>query len=83
MKAINESPGIVFLTVSDKVASSIISISVLTFYISVVLVVGQFLRTFCSGGAQTVVLKEMPYPDDLLLLCEAIVVSRLQNKLER
>ncbi len=79
----DESPGIVFLTVNDKVASTFISFSVLTFYLSVVLVVGQFLRNFCKGGAQTVVLKEMPFPDDLLLLCQAIVVSRSQNKLER
>ena len=29
------------------------------------------------------ILKEMPYPDDLLLICNSVVSSRLENKLER
>lgn len=49
--------GIVFITVSDKVTTSLIHYSIITLYISVVLVVGQFLRGFFKGGAYTVVMK--------------------------
>ncbi len=75
--------GIVFFTFSDRVTSSLIKYSVLTFYISIVLVIGQFLRGFFSGVAYKVMLQEMPYPDDLLLICEGVVSSRLENNLKR
>ena len=45
--------------------------------------IGQFLRSFFSGGAYKVIIQEMPYPDDLLLICEGVVSSRLENKLKR
>lgn len=75
--------GLVFFTVSDKVTSSLISYSVLTFYISVVFVVGSFLRSFFSGTAYKVVLQEMPYPDDLILICEGIQTSRVEENFKR
>ena len=72
-----------FYTVSDKVTSSLISYSVLTFYISIVLVIGNYLRGFFSGTAYKVILQEMPYPDDIILICEAIVSSRLEENFKR
>lgn len=48
----NTNRGIVFFTASDKVTSQLIQYSVLTFYISIVLVVGRYLRGFFSKGAE-------------------------------
>ncbi len=82
-QASHVSNGIAFYTASDKVTTQLIQYSVLTFYTAIVLVVGRYLRGFFSKGAEKVILKEMPYPDDLILICESVVSSRLEDKLER
>jgi hypothetical protein len=76
--------GIVWITISDKVIPYLLQYSVLTFYISVVLVVGRIMRTsLFEVGSHQIFIKWMSKPDELLLLCEAIHISRLENNTKR
>ena len=79
-----EETGIIWVTISDKVVPYLLEYSVLTFYISVVLVVGSLIRsTVFEVSSHRVFIKCMSKPDQLLLLCEAIHISRLQNDTTR
>ena len=80
LKKINKSgipeKGLVFHTFSDKASSSTSGYSVLTFYVSFVLLAGTYVRNFFSGEAEKVSLTEMPNPEDIINLCEGVLVSR-------
>jgi hypothetical protein len=61
--------GIIWVTISDRIVPYLIQYSVLTFYISVVLVVGRLIRTtLFEVGADQIFIKRMSKPDQLLLL---------------
>jgi len=64
-----EETGILWVTISDKVIPYLIQYSVLTFYISVVLVVGKLIRSATFAiGPDKIFIKRMSKPDQLLLL---------------
>ena len=75
--------GLIFFTWSEKVSGSLATYSVVTFYIIVVLGVGRGLRSGLEIGPESIFVKDMPKPDSLLLICEGILISRLENNLER
>ena len=68
--------GIKFHVFSDKVSSTTSGRSILTLYISFVLVVGNYVRNFFAGQPEKIRLTEMPYSDKIINLCEGIKVSR-------
>ena len=68
--------GLVFHTFSDKASSSTSGYSVLTFYVSFVLLAGTYVRNFFSGEAEKISLTELPNPEDIINLCEGVLVSR-------
>ena len=68
--------GLVFHTFSDKASSSTSGYSVLTFYVSFVLLAGTYVRNFFSGEAEKVSLTELPNPENIINLCEGVLVSR-------
>ena len=72
---INEE-GIKFHVFSDKASSTTSGTSILTLYISFVLVVGNFVRNFFAGQPEKIRLTEMPYTENIINLCEGIKVSR-------
>ena len=72
---INEE-GIKFHVFSDKVSSTTSGTSILTLYISFVLVVGNYVRNFFAGQPEKIRLTEMPYTENIIILCEGIKVSR-------
>ena len=72
---INEE-GIKFHVFSDKVSSAVSGQSILTLYISVVLLVGTYVRNFFAGEPEKIRLTEMPYSEQIINLCEGIRVSR-------
>ena len=68
--------GLVFHVFSDKVSSSTSGYSVLTFYVSFVLLAGTYVRNFFTGEPQKISLTELPNPESLINLCEGVLVSR-------
>jgi hypothetical protein len=68
--------GLIFHIFSDKVSSSTSGYSVITFYVSLILLAGTYVRNFFSGEAEKIKLTELPNPESLLNLCEGIQVSR-------
>jgi hypothetical protein len=53
------------------------TLSVVTFYFSVVYLAGRLLRTVTSGSASNIIMTEMPHPDQLIAMCEAIYKTRM------
>ena len=72
----NQTEGITFHLFSDKVSKSTSGYSVLTFYVSFILLCGTYGRNFFSGEPQKIKLTELPHPEDIIDLCEGINVAR-------
>jgi hypothetical protein len=72
----NQTEGIVFHVFSDKVSSSISGYSILTFYVSFILLAGTYVRNFFAGQPTKITLTEMPYCQEIINLCEGIKISR-------
>jgi piezo-type mechanosensitive ion channel component 1/2 len=82
-KTRGQSNGLVFFTWSEKVTSQLIAYSLVTFYIVVVLGIGRAIRSIIQTGSEQIFIKDMPKPDSLILICEGVLISRLENNLER
>lgn len=54
-----------------------LDISVTTFYISIVFVLGKLIRAMLSGGANNIYMNEMPVPDYLINICHGIYIARV------
>ena len=72
-----------FHTLSDKVSSYVSEYSVLTFYVTVILLLGNYIRNFFTGQPEKIMLTEMPEPEKLINLCEGIKQSRYSFELEK
>ena len=68
--------GIKFHVFSDKVSSTTSGKSILTLYVSFVLLVGTYVRNFFAGQPEKIRLTEMPYSKEIINLCEGIRISR-------
>ena len=78
-----EPSGIEFHTFSDKVSSYTAGYDILTFYVTFVLLAGNYVRNFFAGQPEKIMLTEMPEPDKLINLCEGIKTSRYSFELEK
>lgn len=68
--------------VSEKSRTSFLAgYSLITLYVSVVLVAGNIIRGAFSGNYTTIMYEEMPNPTPLLKLCDGIGVARYENDL--
>ena len=72
-----------FHTFSDKISDVTSGYSVMTFYITFVLLAGSYVRDFFSGGPEEIILSELPDPSKLVSLCEGIKISRNSFDLEK
>lgn len=70
-----------FYIVSDKYSSALLGYSVLGFYITIVYVAGKLARGIMSGGVDLIFIQDMPYPDKLIKICEAITLARIEKDL--
>jgi hypothetical protein len=68
--------GMKFHVFSDQVSSTTSGQSILTFYLSFVLLVGTYVRNFFAGQPEKIMLTEMPHSEEIINLCEGIRVSR-------
>ena len=65
-----------FFIVSDKYSPLTFGFSIITIYTSVILLIATFIRGLFSGQVWLLEFTEMLKPDDLLLICDSIVIAR-------
>jgi len=75
--------GVLFYAFSDQVSPSIFSYSILTLYLSYILVIGTYLRMFFSHEAEKIIYTEMPESSGLINLCEGIKISRYKQEFKK
>ena len=61
---------------SDKVSETTSGYSVLTFYITFVLLAGSYIRDFLANEPEKIMLEELPHPKKIVELCEGIKIAR-------
>ena len=64
---------------SETISPTTSNYSVFAFYTAVILVFGEYVRDFCSGEPEKVMLNELPEPEKLIHLCEGINIARNSN----
>ena len=76
--------GPAFVVVAEKNTgtSSLSSGGVISFYLTIVLVVGTALKSGLLAPTEKIFITDMPKPDKLLLICEGILISRLEENLD-
>ena len=79
----NGKEGIFFYILSDKVSTTTSGYSVVTFYITFILLVGNYVRNFFAGEPKKVFLTEMPECYDIIDLCEGIKIARYSYDFEQ
>ena len=67
---------------SDQISETTSGYSVLTFYISFVLLAGSYVREFLANEPEKIMLEEMPHPKKIVDLCEGIKISRYSYDLK-
>ena len=72
----NETEPVEFHTFSDQISETTSGYSVLTFYISFVLLAGTYIREFMESEPEKIMLEEMPHPKRIVELCEGIKIAR-------
>lgn len=75
--------GVSFFTFSTKIAPSYFKFSIITFYVSIVLVIGKLFRNVCIIPANRIFIWEIPNSEKLLLLCECIYIYRMRSQLDQ
>jgi len=84
----NSSDGVLFVTQSDPIFESALSsgeggYGIVTFYVAVVFTIANFIRLSTSDQTYTLVYDKMLNVDDLLILCEAVYISRYTKDFKR
>ncbi|CAG9318174.1 PIEZO2_4 [Blepharisma stoltei] len=76
--------GMNIVTISENYSPVAFGFSVITFYVSVVWLLGRIIRaTLASGGSTGVLLTDMPDPEPLINLCSGVYLSRMTGDLLR
>ena len=75
--------GLIFHIFSDKVSSTTSGYSIMTFYLTFILICGTYVRDFFAGQPTKITLTEMPYCQEIINLCEGIKVSRYSYDFEQ
>ena len=61
---------------SDKYTKAIFGYSVMSFYISIILVIANYFRFLFQGSANTIVLNDIPFADPVLSMCNGVYKAR-------
>jgi len=70
-----------FFVMSRKTIPSIINYPLVTFYISIIYVIARLFRTGLVPITGDIYINDSPNPDDILMLCETIIIYRLKGNL--
>jgi hypothetical protein len=63
-------------TFSDQISKATSGYSVLTFYITFVLLAGSYIRSFLESEPEKIILGEMPHAKEIINLCEGVKIAR-------
>ena len=55
----------------------------MSFYISIILVIANYFRFLFQGSVHNIIISDIPYPDPILALCNAIYAERRSRNLRR
>jgi len=77
----NGKKGLLFLAITNKVSSFLISFSIQAFYVTIVLVIGNVVRNALSGQIQNLTLSDLPAAIELIQICEGILIARADKNL--
>ena len=61
---------------SDQISETTSGYSVITFYVSFVLLAGTYIRDFLANEPEKIMLEELPHPKKIVELCEGIKIAR-------
>jgi len=61
---------------NDKISETTSGYSVITFYVSFVLLAGSYIRDFLANEPEKIMLEELPHPKRIVDLCEGIKIAR-------
>ena len=61
---------------NDQISETTQGYSVITFYITFVLLVGSYVRDYLASEPETIMLEEMPHAKRIVDLCEGIKIAR-------
>ena len=68
--------GLEFHIFNDKISETTSGYSVLTFYLTFVLVAGSYVQEFLASEPEKIMFTELPHPESIVNLCEGIKISR-------
>lgn len=74
--------GLSFFVFSRKTLPSIINFPLVTFYISIIYVIAKLFRTGLVPISAAIFINDAPFPEDILMLCETIILYRLKGRLD-
>ena len=72
----NTTEPIEFHIFNDQISETTQGYSVITFYITFVLLVGSYVRDYLASEPETITLDEMPHAKKIVDLCEGIKIAR-------
>jgi piezo-type mechanosensitive ion channel component 1/2 len=75
--------GLQLRVASDKYTKAIFGYSVMSFYISIILVIANYFRFLFQGSVHTILTTDIPYPDPILAICNDIFRARRMHDLMR
>jgi len=68
---------------SDKYTKAIFGYSVMSFYISIILVIANYFRFLFQGSANTIILNDIPFADPVLSMCNGVYKARYDGDTEQ
>ncbi len=68
---------------SDKYTKAIFGYSVMSFYISIILVIANYFRFLFQGSANTIILNDIPFADPVLSMCNGVYKARYDGDMEQ
>ena len=68
--------GVEFHAFNDKISETTSGYSVLTFYLTFILVAGSYVADFLASEPEKIMFTDLPHPEKLVNLCEGIQIAR-------
>ena len=68
--------GVEFHAFNDKISETTSGYSVLTFYLTFILVAGSYVADFLASEPEKIMFTDLPHPENLVNLCEGIQIAR-------
>lgn len=75
--------GLKLRVASDKYTQAIFGYSVMSFYISIILVIANYFRFLFQGSVHSIIFNDIPHADPLLAVTNAVYMARRSRDLQR